>query len=97
MMQLIVDESDEFPVTSHLYKNRDLAKSVTTLMTGRVDGQTEPAVWVNTAENRRVFYTSLGNPDDFTLPNFRRLLLNAVFWSLDKPVAVREGERAAGK
>lgn len=88
---------DEFPVTSHLYKNRDLAKSVTTLMTGRVDGQTEPAVWVNTAENRRVFYTSLGNPDDFALPNFRRLLLNAVFWSLDKPVAVREGERAAGK
>lgn len=88
---------DEFPVTSHLYKNRDLAKSVTTLMTGRVDGQTEPAVWVNTAENRRVFYASLGNPDDFALPNFRRLLLNAVFWSLDKPVAVREGERAAGK
>ncbi len=89
--------ADEFPVTSHLYKNRDLAKSVTTLLTGRVDGQTEPVAWVNAAENRRVFYTSLGNPDDFALPAFRRLLLNAVFWSLNKPVAVREGERSTGK
>ncbi len=89
--------AEEFAVTSHLYKNRDLAKTVTTLLTGRVDGQTEPVVWVNTAGNRRVFYTSLGNSDDFALPAFRRLLLNGVFWSLGKPVAAREGERVAGK
>ncbi|MSS99774.1 MAG: isochorismatase family protein [Pedosphaera sp.] len=89
--------AEEFAVTSHLYKNRDLAKTVTILLTGRVDNETEPAAWVNTGENRRVFYTSLGNPDDFALPAFRRLLLNAVFWSLGKPVTAREGERVAGK
>ncbi len=81
--------TEEFPVTSHLYKNRDFAKTVTTLLTGRIDGQTEPLAWVNVVEGRRVFYTSLGNPDDFALPTFRRLLINAVFWSLDKPVAAR--------
>jgi type 1 glutamine amidotransferase/nicotinamidase-related amidase len=88
---------DEFPVTSHLYKNRDLAKGVTLLLTGRMDGQTEPVAWVNTVGGRRVFYTSLGNTNDFALPPFRRMLLNAVFWSIDKPVPAADGSRVVGK
>ena len=77
----------EFRVTSHLYKCRDLAASTTPLLRGRVDGKEslEPVAWVNTAQDRRAFYTSLGNLEDFQLPAFRRLLLNGILWCLHDP------------
>ncbi|MHC4185829.1 MAG: ThuA domain-containing protein, partial [Planctomycetota bacterium] len=47
----------------------------------------EPVTWTNThSGGGRVFYTSLGHPDDFKLTWFRRMLTNAVFWALDRPV-----------
>ena len=76
----------EFRAKSHLYRNRDLAPTTTRLLVGRTeDGQseTEPVAWTNTRERRRVFYTSLGSPDDFAEPSFRRLLLNGILWSMD--------------
>ncbi len=90
-----------FRVTSHLYKCRDLAATVTPLMVGRVENQSavEPVAWVNTDQNRRVFYTSLGSPDDFRQPFFRELLRNGIFWSLDLPApgdrALRAGSAVA--
>lgn len=90
---------EEFRVTSHLYKNRGLAAGVTPLMTGRVEGrpEVEPVAWVNTSKNRRVFYTSLGNPDDFGQPFFRRLLLNGILWAMDRPVPPELASYAAAK
>ncbi len=57
-------------------------------MTGQLEGQSseEPVAWINTNKNRRVFYTSLGNPDDFKQPFFRRLLINGILWSLGEPI-----------
>ena len=80
--------STPFRVTSHLYKNRHLSPTVVPLLQGRVEGQdiVEPVAWVNTAQDRRVFYTSLGNVDDFELPAFRRLLVNGILWCLRDPV-----------
>lgn len=90
---------EEFGVPSHLYKNPDLPAWVTPLVTARIlllpdkatpasPGQTvvEPIAWVNTKDNRRVFYTSLGAPEDFAIPQFRLLLLNGTFWALDRAV-----------
>ncbi len=37
----------------------------------------------------RIFYTSLGHPGDFENPSFRRLLKNAVFWALNRPLRRR--------
>lgn len=87
----------EFRVTSHLYKNRQPARTLTPLLGGRVEGQqdTEPVAWVYTGNNRRVFYTSLGSADDFSLPAFRRLLLNGVFWALELPVPAESRARAS--
>ncbi|HEV3006470.1 MAG TPA: isochorismatase family protein [Pirellulales bacterium] len=79
----------EFSVGSSLYKTSPLAPSATALVMGRVEGidQTEPVAWTNMNEKGgRVFYTSLGHVDDFALPAFRRLLVNGVFWALNKPV-----------
>lgn len=81
-------KSTPFRVTSHLYRNRRLAPTVVPLLQGRVEGQdiVEPVAWLNTAPDRRVFYTSLGNVKDFKLPAFRRLLLNGMLWCLRDPV-----------
>ena len=38
----------------------------------------------NTYRGGRIFYTSLGHPGDFQLPAFRRLLRNAIVWSLKR-------------
>ena len=67
-------------------------------MTGQVEGQSgsEPVAWVNTADQRRVFYTSLGNPDDFQQEFFRRLLLNGILWSLNKPIPSANDPPATG-
>ena len=47
----------------------------------------EPVAWTNMrSDGGRVFYTSLGHPEDFKMSAFRRMLVNAVFWSLGKPV-----------
>ena len=78
----------EFPVTSHLYKYRNLAPTVAVLLQGHVKelSETQPVAWVNTAQDRRVFYTSLGSPEDFEVPAFRRLLLNGILWALREPI-----------
>ncbi len=81
-------KSGDFRVTSHLYKNTHLAETCVPLLRGHIEGKdiVEPAAWINTAQNRRVFYTSLGDPEDFKLPAFRRLLLNGILWCLHDPV-----------
>jgi len=77
---------------SHLYKQSQQADSVVPLMQGRVEGQStlEPVAWVNTAQGRRVFATSLGGPEDFATASFRRLLLNGILWCLRDPLPPTE-------
>jgi nicotinamidase-related amidase/type 1 glutamine amidotransferase len=66
-----------------LYKVSPLAPTATVLLLGRAPGQpSEPVAWVNApATKGRVFYTSLGDPEDFALPEFNRLLQNAIAWA----------------
>ena len=67
-----------------LYKAGPLAKTSTLLQRGDIG--TGPAgkqaiTWVNEVKGRRAFYTSLGVPEDFKNENFRRMLVNAIFWT----------------
>ena len=77
-----------FRTTGGLYKNPDLAKDVTVLLTASTGTDAEPVAWVRErkldGKTQRVFYTSLGTPDDFRDPNFVRLLANAVAWAADR-------------
>ena len=52
----------------------------------------EPVAWTHQRPGGgKVFYTSLGHPEDFSLGDFQRLLTNAVYWAADLPVpAARE-------
>lgn len=78
-----------FHSRSWLYRQRPLAPSTTTLMTGRWSDKEpeEPVAWTNTYHGARVFYTTLGHPDDFRLAPFRQMLVAAIRWALEKPPA----------
>ncbi|MGB2809138.1 MAG: isochorismatase family protein [Sedimentisphaerales bacterium] len=76
-----------FTSISSLYQVSPLAKSTKTLLIGAIpDKEPEPVAWTNRKGKSRVFYTSLGHVDDFKNLQFRRLLINAVFWAMNKPV-----------
>jgi type 1 glutamine amidotransferase len=62
-----------------------LSGSTTPLVIGSIPSQSpEPVAWTNSPRNGQspVFYTSLGHPDDFQNPAFRKLLLNGICWAL---------------
>jgi HEAT repeat protein/type 1 glutamine amidotransferase len=72
-----------------LYRNPAPAGDVTVLLTGKGKGGAQPLAWVRTRRGARVFYTSMGLPDDFQSADFRRLLANALFWTAARPVRRR--------
>lgn len=80
--------AEEFATGGSLYVVSPLADSTTELVRGRAAGVAgeEPVAWVNRrADGGRSFYTSLGHPDDFATPAFRRLLANAIRWAARPP------------
>jgi putative heme-binding domain-containing protein len=95
----LADKAQDHPVlhgvrpfrsAGSLYKNPRLAPDATVLLYGRIPtGQTEPVAWVREVAGRRIFYTSLGHPDDFRDENFLRLLLNALEWTTRQPLTPR--------
>ena len=82
-----------FVSAASLYKTSPLAKTTKPLLMGKIpDQEPEPVAWTNTYGNSRVFYTSLGSVEDFANTEFRRLLINAVFWAVDKSALLTTGE-----
>lgn len=76
-----------FLSSGSLYKVSPLEKTASPLLIGTIPGQPgEPVAWTHVygTKGARVFYTSLGHPDDFQNPEFRRLLVNGVAWALSK-------------
>lgn len=74
---------------SHLYKIPQRDPATTLLLLGKLDGQdiTEPVAWTANFHGGRIFYTSLGSPDDFEQSAFRRLLVNAIEWAAEREVS----------
>ncbi len=90
--------AEERITRSWLYKVLPLADRATPLMMGRVEERQphEPVAWTNTGKyGNRVFYTSLGHPDEFEEEGFRRLLLNGILWAVGEPVGVPDTPRHA--
>ena len=70
-----------------LYMVSPLARTTTPLLVGTIPGESpEPIAWTHEygPKHARVFFTSLGHPDDFQNAEFRRLLVNAFGWALGK-------------
>lgn len=78
---------DTLTGTGSLYKVGPLAPDTTPLLIGSIPDQpAEPIAWTHLygAKRARIFYTSLGHPEDFTHPEFRRLLVNGIAWALER-------------
>jgi type 1 glutamine amidotransferase len=81
----------QFHCRSWLYQVVPLSSSARPLLMGGSVGESQqaervanPVAWTRTTKRSRVFYTSLGHPEDFQLEAFRRLLNNAIYWALDR-------------
>jgi type 1 glutamine amidotransferase len=70
-----------FKTNGSLYKNPNVASDVTVLVQGYMGKESEPVAWTREKDGRRVFYTSLGHPDDFKDAHFIRLLTNGLAWA----------------
>jgi putative membrane-bound dehydrogenase-like protein len=86
----IVPEVKEHPIlagvkayASHasLYRNSGLADDAVVLLRGSIPGNTEPIAWTRQYKGGRIFYTSLGDQNDFKEESFRRMIVNALFWT----------------
>ena len=81
--------SGPWTVASSLYQFDPIQDTTAPLLLGKatgVKGQT-PVAWTHQRPGGgRVFYTSLGHPQDFELPAFRNLLRNAVYWAANLPI-----------
>ncbi|MGC3946500.1 MAG: ThuA domain-containing protein [Chryseolinea sp.] len=84
-----------FHVSSWLYKVLPdyPAKGSTWLLMGKAinpdkaDFSDNPVAWTwKTAQGAKVFATTMGHPADFSVEPFQHLLINAVHWTLNKPV-----------
>jgi nicotinamidase-related amidase/type 1 glutamine amidotransferase len=69
-----------------IYEVRPLDEKATVLLVGSVLNLKEPVAWTRNYKGARVFFTSLGHPDDFAQPQFRMLLVGAIHWAMGRPV-----------
>ncbi len=77
----------QWKCTFPLYFVTPLASDAKVLVRGTVGDYNEPVAWTHTYKGGRVFYSSLGCQDDFaSVPQFRTMLINAIFWAMDRPV-----------
>ncbi len=77
----ILKDVKPFKTNGSLYKNPNVAGDVTVVLQGYMGKETEPVAWTREKDKQRVFYTSLGHPDDFMDENFIRLLVNGLAWA----------------
>ena len=72
-----------------LYRNKELAKGVTLLLTARAARESHPVAWARTIGKQRVFYTSMGTVEDFSNDTFNKMLANAVEWTTGRTLFPR--------
>ncbi|QDU79370.1 Trehalose utilization [Polystyrenella longa] len=47
---------------------------------------TQPVAWTKNNNGGKVFFTTLGHPQDFEIDSMRRVLVNGIFWGLGKEI-----------
>ncbi|MBK9169032.1 MAG: ThuA domain-containing protein [Bryobacterales bacterium] len=82
-----------FEVRSWLYVVEPLHGDAVPLLTGRAlnpqggkDWGPQPVAWTKTWRGARVFMTTLGHPEDFSVLAVRRLLIHGILWALGRDI-----------
>ncbi len=96
----VVSDAKEHPILngvgklksrSSLYQASPLAGDTQLLLTGKIPGEEpEPVAWTRVHNGGRVFYTSLGSPEDFKNSAFKKMIANALFWAANREVEAKE-------
>lgn len=76
----ILKEVSDWSRKGKLYFNPNIADDVVLLLSGKTEENQAPVAWARENGKQRIFYTSLGIPDDFRNENFLRLLDNSLLW-----------------
>ncbi|RJP21219.1 MAG: ThuA domain-containing protein [Candidatus Omnitrophota bacterium] len=82
---------EDFSSVGSLYQNTPPAADVFILLTGTIPDHSEPVAWTRVFNGGKIFYTSLGHPDDFKNENFLRMVSNALFWVCGREPALLSG------
>ncbi len=83
----ILDGVELSTVSDALYKNTGHSTDIQVLLNGSIPDQPSEAIaWTRVLNGGRIFYTSLGAQDTFKEPAFRRMLVNALFWTAKRDV-----------
>ena len=66
-----------------MYKAGELGADATLLQNGTIKSKnaTHAVTWTNVYKGGRMFYTSLGVSVDFENEHFRKMIVNAIFWT----------------
>ena len=73
-----------------LYKNSGHASDINILLKGTIPNEpTEAIAWTRVHNGGRVFYTSLGGAESFDNPAYRKMLVNALFWTAKREVEAK--------
>ena len=92
----ILEGVREFSSQASLYRNPENAPDVDVLLTGTAGGKTEPVAWTRLYKGARIFYTSLGDQGDFKNEHFRRMIVNALFWTAGRTPERRQAKALPG-
>ncbi len=87
----VLDGVKPFKSVASLYKNPSPAANVEILMTGKIPEYEEPIAWTRLYKGARIFYTSLGHPQDFENEYFLRMVSNALFWAAKREPDYKPG------
>ena len=80
---ILKDSPKEWHSNGNVYLVKPLLDTTANvLLTGKANDITEPIAWTRMAGKSRVFYTSLGYPEDFKSEAFTNMLINAMKWAL---------------
>ncbi len=83
---ILLNDVEPFISRCPLCKHGAIAADAKVLLTGTSYGRVEPVVWAREHNGGRIFYSSLGHPDDFYHPSFLQLLVNAISWTSQRPL-----------
>jgi type 1 glutamine amidotransferase len=84
---ILEEVKERFHVRSWLYRVLPLPDTCNQLLWGvpiDPEGQPQenPVAWTKTHNGGRVFFTTMGHPEDFGVPSFRNMLTNGIRWAV---------------
>ena len=89
----------DFDLAKHSPYHLKITGDATLLLNGESKAGEKPLAWTTLygEKKARVFFGSFGSADDLANPSVRRMLVQAVFWALDRPAPDKVDTKLPGE